>query len=138
MKRPVLSPALARQFAAFFGVGLVAAIVHYGLLISLVEGYRMDPVPAALAGYVAGGIVSYLLNRRHTYASERPHVEATWRFALVAIIGFGLTWAGMAILVRGLAAPYLAAQLVTTGIVLFWSFVAHKFWTFREPIPPLP
>jgi putative flippase GtrA len=138
MKRPVLSPALARQFAAFFGVGLVAAVVHYGLLISLVEGYRMDPVPAALAGYVAGGIVSYLLNRRHTYASDRPHVEATWRFAIVAIIGFGLTWAGMAILVRGLAVPYLAAQLVTTGIVLFWSFLAHKFWTFREPIPPLP
>jgi putative flippase GtrA len=138
MKSALLSPALARQFAAFFGVGLVAAIVHYGLLISLVEGYRMDPVPAALAGYVAGGIVSYLLNRRHTYASERPHVEATWRFAIVAVIGFGLTWAGMAILVRGLAMPYLAAQLVTTGIVLFWSFLAHKFWTFREPIPPLP
>jgi putative flippase GtrA len=138
MKSALLSPALARQFAAFFGVGLVAAIVHYGLLISLVEGYRMDPVPAALAGYVAGGIVSYLLNRRHTYASDRPHVEATWRFAIVAVIGFGLTWAGMAILVRGLAVPYLAAQLVTTGIVLFWSFLAHKFWTFREPIPPLP
>jgi putative flippase GtrA len=138
MKSALLSPALARQFAAFFGVGLVAAIVHYGLLISLVEGYRMDPVPAALAGYVAGGIVSYLLNRRHTYASDRPHVEATWRFAVVAVIGFGLTWAGMAILVRGLAMPYLAAQLVTTGIVLFWSFLAHKFWTFREPLPPLP
>jgi putative flippase GtrA len=138
MKSALLSPALARQFAAFFGVGLVAAIVHYGLLISLVEGYRMDPVPAALAGYVAGGIVSYLLNRRHTYASDRPHVEATWRFALVAVIGFGLTWAGMAVLVRGLAVPYLAAQLVTTGIVLFWSFLAHKFWTFREPVPPLP
>jgi putative flippase GtrA len=138
MKSALPSPALARQFAAFFGVGLVAAIVHYGLLISLVEGYRMDPVPAALAGYVAGGVVSYLLNRRHTYASDRPHVEATWRFAIVAVIGFGLTWAGMAILVRGLAVPYLAAQLVTTGIVLFWSFLAHKFWTFREPIPPLP
>jgi putative flippase GtrA len=138
MKSALPSPALARQFAAFFGVGLVAAVVHYGLLISLVEGYRMDPVPAALAGYVAGGIVSYLLNRRHTYASDRPHVEATWRFALVAVIGFGLTWAGMAILVRGLAVPYLAAQLVTTGIVLFWSFLAHKFWTFREPVPPLP
>jgi putative flippase GtrA len=138
MKSALVSPALARQFAAFFGVGLVAAIVHYGLLISLVEGYRMDPVPAALAGYVAGGIVSYLLNRRHTYASDRPHVEATWRFAIVAIIGFGLTWAGMAILVRGLRVPYLPAQLVTTGIVLFWSFLANKFWTFREPIPPLP
>jgi putative flippase GtrA len=132
------SPALARQFAAFFGVGLVAALVHYGLLISLVEGYRMDPVPAALAGYVGGGIVSYLLNRRHTYASARSHAEAGWRFVVVAVIGFGLTWGGMAVLVRGLGVPYLAAQLVTTGVVLFWSFLAHKFWTFREPLPPLP
>jgi putative flippase GtrA len=132
------SPALARQFAAFFGVGLVAALVHYGLLISLVEGYRMDPVAAALAGYVGGGVVSYLLNRRHTYASARSHAEAGWRFVVVAVIGFGLTWGGMAVLVRGLGVPYLAAQLVTTGIVLFWSFLAHKFWTFREPLPPLP
>jgi putative flippase GtrA len=132
------SPALARQFAAFFGVGLVAALVHYGLLISLVEGYRMDPVPAALAGYVGGGVVSYLLNRRHTYASARSHAEAGWRFVVVAVIGFGLTWGGMAVLVRGLGVPYLAAQLVTTGVVLFWSFLAHKFWTFREPLPPLP
>jgi putative flippase GtrA len=31
-----------------------------------------------------------------------------------------------------LGAPYLPAQLVTTGIVLFWSFVANKVWTFAE------
>lgn len=128
---------LARQFRTFFGVGLVAALVHYGLLVSLVEGYRLDPVRAALAGYVAGGIVSYLLNRRLTYASERPHREATWRFAIVAAIGFGLTWLFMALLVRGLEMPYFPAQLLTTGIVLFWSFLVHRFWTFREP-PPAP
>ena len=63
---------LARQFTAFFGVGLVAAVVHYGLLIGLVEGAGFHPVSATLAGYVAGGLVSYGLNRRHTYGSERP------------------------------------------------------------------
>jgi putative flippase GtrA len=130
--------ALGRQFSAFFGVGIAAAIVHYGLLVSLVEGYRMEPVRATLVGYVGGGIVSYLLNRRHTYASERPHREAGWRFALVALVGFGLTWAFMALLVRALGAPYIAAQLVTTGLVLVWSFVAHKLWTFREPPALVP
>ena len=83
---------LARQFTAFFGVGLVAAVAHYGLLIALVEGGGLHPVPATLAGYVAGGLVSYALNRRHTYTSRRPHREATWRFALVAFVGFLLTW----------------------------------------------
>ena len=121
---------LTRQFAAFFGVGVVAAVVHYGLLIGLVEAWRVDPVPAALAGYVAGGVVSYALNRRFTYRSNRPHAEATWRFALVAVVGFFLTWGFMHAFTRWLGLPYLPAQLVTTGVVLFWSFLAHKLWTF--------
>jgi putative flippase GtrA len=121
---------LARQFAAFFGVGMAAAIVHYGLLVALVEGAAFEPVPATLAGYVAGGLVSYALNRKHTYASSRPHREATWRFALVAFVGFLLTWLFMQIFTGWLGAPYIPAQLVTTGIVMLWSFLAHKAWTF--------
>jgi putative flippase GtrA len=121
---------LFRQFTAFFGVGLAAAIAHYGLLIGLVEGFAVGPVTATLAGYVAGGIVSYALNRTHTYSSERPHREATWRFAMVAGVGFLLTWGFMQALVTWLGAPYLPAQLVTTGIVMVWSFTAHKAWTF--------
>ncbi len=130
--------ALARQVSAFFGVGIAAAIVHYGLLVSLVEGYRMEAVRATLVGYVGGGIVSYLLNRRHTYASDRPHREAGWRFALVALVGFGLTWACMALFVRVFGAPYLPAQVVTTALVLVWSFLAHKLWTFRDPPALVP
>jgi putative flippase GtrA len=123
---------LARQFATFSGVGLVAAVAHFGVLIALVEGTGMDAVRAALAGFVAGGMVSYVLNRRLTYRSDRPHREATWRFAVVATVGFLLTWALMAAFTRGLGAPYLPAQLVTTGIVLFWTFIANKLWTFSE------
>ena len=123
---------LARQFATFSGVGLVAAVAHFGVLIALVEGTGMEAVRAALAGYVAGGLVSYGLNRRLTYRSDRPHREATWRFGVVAAIGFLLTWAFMAAFTRGLGAPYLPAQVATTGIVLFWTFVANKLWTFSE------
>jgi putative flippase GtrA len=130
--------ALARQFGSFVLVGLASAVAHYGLLVSLVEGYRLDPVPSTLAGYVAGGVVGYLLNRRLTYRSERPHGEATWRFAVVAGVGFLLTWGLVAGFVRGFGLPYLPAQLVTTGIVLFWSFAANRLWTFRAaPVPPL-
>jgi putative flippase GtrA len=123
---------LARQFATFSGVGLVAAVAHFGVLVALVEGTGTDAVRAALAGFAAGAIVSYVLNRRLTYRSDRPHREATWRFAVVAIVGFLLTWAFMAAFTRGLGAPYLPAQLVTTGIVLFWTFIGNKLWTFSE------
>jgi putative flippase GtrA len=123
-------PRLARQFSAFFGVGLVAAVVHYGTLIGLVEGAGAGPVPATLAGYALGGVVSYLLNRRHVFASDRPHREATWRFAVVAGVGFVLTGLLMALLTGRLALPYLPAQVLTTGVVMLWSFAANRRWTF--------
>ncbi|MGB8277236.1 MAG: GtrA family protein [Methylovirgula sp.] len=122
---------LLRQFSAFAGVGLIAAIVHYSLLIGLVEAFGIVPVPATLAGYLGGGLVSYVLSRRHVFASGRPHEEASWRFVLVAGAGFGLTFLFMHFFVDRLKAPYLPAQLVTTGIVACWSFAANKFWTFR-------
>ena len=121
---------LARQFAAFLGVGAAAAVIHYGLLIALVESGLASPVPATLAGYIAGGLMSYFLNRQHTYRSSRPHREATWRFAAVALVGFLLTWLFMHIFTLWLGSPYIPAQLVTTGIVMLWSFLAHKAWTF--------
>ena len=129
---PPLAPTstLARQLSAFFGVGVIAAIVHYSALIGLVEAAGFEPVPATLAGYIAGGVVSYALNRRHTYASARPHAEATWRFATVAFVGFLLTGGFMHVFTQALGAPYLPAQVVTTAIVLVWSFVAHRLWTF--------
>ncbi|ATQ70485.1 MULTISPECIES: GtrA family protein [Methylosinus] len=122
---------LRRQITVFALVGVVATLLHYVVLIALVELAERPPVMAALCGYVVGGIVSYGLNRRHTFASDRPHEEATWRFALVAFVGFCLTYLFMDVFVARLGAPYLPAQMATTGVVFFWSFVANRLWTFR-------
>ncbi len=128
---------LTRQFASFVLVGFAAAAAHYGTLIALVESGAARPVPATLAGYVAGGVLSYALNRKFAFDSGRPHREAVWRFAAVAAVGFGLTGLLMAVLNGFAGWPYLPAQVLTTGVVLFWSFLAHKFWTFGEaPVVP--
>jgi putative flippase GtrA len=123
---------IGRQITAFAGVGVLAAVVHYGLLIGLVEIGGWSAVPATLVGYVGGGVLSYWLNRRHTYRSDRPHEEAGWRFAVVAGVGFGLTFAGMALLNGRLGLQYLLAQVLTTLCVMAWSFVAHKYWSFGK------
>ena len=123
--------ALARQFSSYVGIGFGAAAIHYTVLIALVEGFGLQPVLAALIGYSTGGILSYRLNRRHTFGSERPHREAIWRFSLVAGVGFVLTYVAMFTFVDVLHQPYLAAQVVTTGMTLVWNFSANRFWTFR-------
>ena len=127
---------LARQVSRFVFVGGFAFVAHYSVLIALVEGGVAGPVAAALAAYLVGGVVSYVLNRRITFESNRRHVEAVRSFAVVAAVGFGLTGLFMSLFVDRLGLPYIPAQIITTGIVLFWSFTANKLWTFREP--PVP
>ena len=121
---------LFRQFSSFVVVGFIATGVHYALLIGLVEIAGISAVAAALAGYAAGGTVSYVLNRRHVFRTKLPHEAAMSRFTLVAAVGFGLTYIFMSLFVRAAGIPYLPAQVVTTGIVMFWSFAAHRLWTF--------
>lgn len=111
-------------------MGVLAAIGHYGTLALAVELGRIGPVPAALAGFLVGGVISYLLNRRWTFASDRPHGAAVPRFALVALAGFLLTGLSMALLTDGLGLHYLPAQLATTGLVMLWTFLANRSWTF--------
>lgn len=122
--------ALAEQFARFCGVGVLAAIAHYGALILLVAGLDAPPVPAALAGYLAGGVLSYLLNYRWVFASGKAHGIAAPQFFAVAAVGFVLTGLAMALLTGPLALHWLPAQVMTTGVVMLWSFAANRFWTF--------
>lgn len=119
-----------RQLASYASVGAGATLAHYAVLIGLVEAGGWAPVPATLLGYVVGGVVAYVLNRRHTFASERPHAEASWRFALVAFAGFCVTYALMTLFVVRLGAPYLPAQVVTTVLAMFVTFSLNRAWTF--------
>jgi putative flippase GtrA len=122
---------LLRQFITFTGVGLVAAVAHYGVLILLVELGRMQPVFATLWGFLAGAAVSYLLNRRFTFRSDRPHRAAAPRFLAVSTGGFVLNGLVMWLLNEGWGVPYLLAQVIATLIVLFWNFTVNLLWTFR-------
>jgi putative flippase GtrA len=119
-----------RQFSTFAAVGVVATAVHYSVLIGLVEVAQLSAVAASLAGFCAGGLVSYGLNREHTFRSKLPHEQAGARFALVVAVGFGLTYLLMTGLVDFGSVPYLPAQVLTTGLVFLWTFAAHRTFTF--------
>lgn len=122
---------LAKQFRVYVFVGLAATVVHYAVLIALKESGLLSSVPATLAGYLVGGVISYRLNRRHAFESDRPHREALWRFVVVAAIGFVVTGLLMALLHEYWGLHYLLVQVFATGSVMLWSFTANKFWTFK-------
>lgn len=123
---------LATQFLFFSAAGIFAAIGHYGTLIALSELAGATPVPASLAGFVVGGVISYLLNYRFTFSSTKQHREALAKFLVVAAMGFVLNGAVMWELTGPANLHYLPSQLIATGLVLIWTFSCNRFWTFRE------
>ena len=125
-------PRQTRQLLAYVLAGGITAVAHYGVLVGLVELAHVDPVPATLAGFVVGAVVSYTLNRWMTFDATHSHGQATWRFALIAAGGFGLTGVLMHLFVAKAGLPYLPMQLVTTGIVMVFSFLGHKFFSFAD------
>lgn len=122
---------LARQFIRFAGVGSVSALGHFGTLILLVQGFAVAAVPASAAGALVGAWINYILNYRYTFHSTQQHREALVRFAVVAVIGLLLNTLLMWLGVEVFAQHYLLSQLLTTGLVFVWSFLANRWWTFH-------
>jgi putative flippase GtrA len=123
--------ALIRQFVNFTGVGFISAIGHYGLLITLVQIASVPAVPASAAGALLGAWINYTLNYRYTFRSGKRHREAVLKFAAVATVGLVLNTLLMWVGVELIGAHYLLSQIVTTGLVLIWSFAGNRYWTFR-------
>jgi putative flippase GtrA len=126
-----MNPTLA-QFLRFVAVGAIGTAAHYAVLIVGVERLGVRAVAASSAGALLGAIVNYSLNRRHTFGSERPHREALPRFMLIAALAFAMNALLMAALLSW-HLHYLAAQIVTTGVVLLFNFLANRSWTFQTP-----
>jgi len=121
---------LTGRFFRFAGVGAIGTAGHYATLIALVHLAGAGAVPASSAGFLVGGIINYLLNYTFTFRSDRSHVSTAPRFFLIALGGFVLNGLMMSLLVNGIGLYYLLAQILTTGLILIWTFLANHYWTF--------
>jgi putative flippase GtrA len=121
-----------KQFITFFGVGVAATITDWSTFFVLGRFVGVPNVYAALIAYCCGGLISYTLNRMHTFDSDRTHLEAGWRFAAVMAIGFSLTGVFVWLFADRIGLPPMVARMLSTGIVFFWNYLAHKMWTFAE------
>jgi putative flippase GtrA len=128
--------ALLRQFMRFSGVGAVSAIGHYGLMIVLVQSFQVGAVAASIAGSLLGAVINYCLNYRFTFHSNKRHRESVTKFAAVALTSVLVNSIFMWVGVDLMEAPYLLSQLVTTVLLLLWSFSANRLWTFRTHAKP--
>jgi putative flippase GtrA len=114
----------------FSAVGALGTLAHYSVLVCLVQLLSANVLVASSIGAIVGALVNYFLNYKWTFNSNKRHSEAMVKFFAVATVGFVMNGLFMALFTEALALHYLIAQVMTTGIVLFWNFLANHYWTF--------
>jgi putative flippase GtrA len=119
------------QFMRFATVGGFATLLHYSVLIALVELGGLSPLAGTSVGYVCGGLFSYAMNYYFTFDSDGHHGKTLAKFVIVVAAGFFINGFILQTLISSLAMNYLLAQAIATILVLIWNFSCSRFWAFR-------
>jgi putative flippase GtrA len=72
------------------------------------------------------------VNIHYTFQSNKRHREALTKFMVVAVLAFFMNALFMYGFATALQWHYLLAQVLTTGLVFLWTFLANLLWSFRE------
>ena len=116
----------------FLMVGGLATICQYAVLIGLVEAVGTDPVIASAIGAFFGAILNYFLNKTTTFKSTAKHKTTGPRFVLVATTAMTLNAVLMALFTKAFSLPYIPAQIITTGLIVLFTYNANRIWTFKH------
>jgi putative flippase GtrA len=120
-----------RSVPLYIGAGGIATASHYAATIAAVEGFRVTPVAASVAGFAIGAAVKYWLNYSVAFRSRSPHTIAFARYAGALAVFMAANAAIFALLQRGLGLHYLVAQVITTIVLIPPGYLLHRHWVFR-------
>ncbi len=120
---------LCAVFARYLVAGGLGFVLDYATLALCYEILGLHYLVAAALGFLAGLIFVYISSNKLVFSQRRMEARAWLEFlifALIGIIGLGLTLLFMWIFVDVCHIYPLISKLITTALVLLWNFFARK------------
>lgn len=114
--------------------GGTAFLMDVGLMILLKEVFGVHYLTASIIGFIVGLIFTYLLSIYWIFDERRlkNRLNELIIFALIGIVGIGLTWFFMKLFTSILLLYYVFSKVLTTVIVSLWNFGAKKLILFTK------
>lgn len=126
------------RVARFGAVGLLAAAVHYWVVIGLVELLQIAPLKANFGGFAVAFWFSYIGHRHWTFAdhSAVSGSSSFVRFLATALLGFFLNQFLFYLLLQYVRLPYFISLAIVVVVVAIMTYVLSRLWAFRaHPAP---
>jgi len=140
------------RFLRFAVVGVIGAVVDFGLANLLTRAFHVPLVIAGAISFVAAILSNFIWNRFWTYPDSRskPVSRQLVQFAIISVMGLAIRVPLLYFLepvMEGLAAslglgfpPILDSKAIGDNltlaiavvIVMFWNFFANRYWTYGD------
>jgi putative flippase GtrA len=150
MTHIITNPAERTRFIKFALVGMLGAVIDFGVMNLLTRLIGMNLVPAGTISFICAVISNFIWNRYWTYPESRSrHVlHQLGMFFLVNIAGIGiripiLLYAEPPLMYffddrymhNPITADVLAKNVtlaIAVGIVMLWNFFVNRYWTYND------
>lgn len=116
-------------------VGIAATLTHAAVATSLLESNILSAFPANTGGFISAFCVSFAGHYYWSFShirSERGMMRAMARFLVVALSGFALNTAILALWLQLTPWPELVGILFAIAIVPGLTFAAARLWAFSH------
>ena len=138
------------RFLKFAVVGVIGAVIDFGVMNLLTQTAGMPLVPAGTISFICAIISNFIWNRYWTYPDSRSRP-----IARQLVMFFAVNIAGVAIRIpilhfveppllklvetlgvgEAATAELLAKNLtlaLAVGIVMLWNFFVNRYWTYND------
>ncbi len=147
----IKNPKERTRFLRFVGVGLMGAVIDFGVMNLLTKLLFMPLVIAGTISFIAAVISNFLWNRYWTYPDSRskPIARQLSQFGVVSIAGllirvpllaileplFEFVFSNMPLHFATFTTKFLAQNsdlAVAVVVVMFWNFFINRYWTYND------
>lgn len=123
---------MTAQLLRFIAVGSLNTLIGFSVILLLSRGLGLHDVLANIGGYAVGACCSYLLNKRFTFDSRKPHRRAAPAFALLIGLCLLINLGVLLLALRVLQWPSVAAQATAVLVYNLLFFLGSKLLVFKD------
>lgn len=119
-------------FVRYLAVGVANTVFGYGAILVMQLHFGFHPVLANTLGYTVGLLLSYALNRKYTFRSQRDHSKSAPIFIVAAGVCFAINILTLQFSINILELPATVSQAlaILTYTILF--YVANRYLVFNS------
>jgi len=138
------------RFVRFMAVGVIGAVVDFGIMNLLTRLFDAPLVVAGTISFVCAVISNFIWNRYWTYpdSRSRPIMRQLAMFFIVNVVGVAIRIPILWLLESptlkffqsisfqsSLTPDFLAKNFTlafAVGVVMLWNFFVNRYWTYND------